>query len=107
MLTTYYRTPDPGQSEDSEYFQLYIRADEEDGVVIYFLDENHGWFRDGRRAIDHRTIFTDGSPTFAEAEELLKDQVRSLAATGYVHAFSRDPMAEKGIRYEQIDPSKL
>ena len=84
MLTTYYQTSDPGKLEQSEYFQLYIRAEEKDGEVIYFLDENHGWFREGKRAIDNRTIFTEGYPTFAEAEALLKDQVRSLVNIGYV-----------------------
>jgi hypothetical protein len=107
MLTTYYQTADPGELEKSEYFQFYIRVEEKGGELIYFVDENHGWFKEGKRAIDHQTIFTDGFRTWKEAEKILKEHLRYLAANGFVHAFSRDPMAGDGTHYEQLDPKSL
>ena len=37
----------------------------------------------------------------------MKTQLRYLASIGYVHAFSRDPLAADGIHYEQVDPQNL
>jgi hypothetical protein len=52
MLTTYYKTPDPEQRAAAEYYQLYIRAENPDGDLVYFLDENHGWFdADGDKVV--------------------------------------------------------
>ena len=52
MLTTYYKTPDHEQRAATEYYLLYIRAENPDGDLVYFLDENHGWFdADGDKVV--------------------------------------------------------
>jgi hypothetical protein len=108
MLTTYYKTADPEQLSAAEYYQLYIRAEKVNGVIRYFLDENHGWFdAEGKRAIDPRTIFSDGFPTWEEAEEAQKVQLRYLAAGGFIHGFSRDPFAPNGSYHREIDPQNI
>jgi hypothetical protein len=108
MLITCYKTNDPEQLPAAEYYQLYIRAEKPSGVMLYFLDENHGWFdAEGKRAIDPRTILSDGFPTWEGAEEAMKVQLRYLVAAGFVHGFVRDPFAPNGSHYRKIDPENL
>jgi hypothetical protein len=58
-----------------------------DGALRYFLDENQGWFDAvGKRAIDHRTILSDGFPAWEGEEKAMKAQWRYIAAGGFVHA---------------------
>jgi hypothetical protein len=110
MLTTYYKTADPGALAQAEYYQLHTFSERHDGAPRWMLHEKHGWFDPSeKKAINAVKILgpEDRFSTLEEAEELLRTQLCYLASIGYVHAFSRDPLAYEGIHYEQVDPQNL
>lgn len=108
MLITCYKTDDPEQLPAAEYYQLYIRAEKVGGAMVYYLDENHGWFdAEGKRAIDPRKILSEEFSTWEEAEVAMRARLRYLVAGGFFHGFVRDPSAPNGSYYRKIDPENL
>jgi hypothetical protein len=107
MLFTCYKTNDPEQLPTAEYYTVYIRAEKVGGVMVYYLDEHHGWFDAAGPPFDPRKILSEEFPTWEEAEEGMKARLRYLVAGGFFHGFVRDPFAPNGSAYRKIDPENL
>jgi hypothetical protein len=105
FFETLYKSSDPKDFPEGEYYQPRLQSEIIDGVEMFFVREKHAYYSDTEKRRVNETITLnpeEGFSTEAEAMQRYDQQIKYRASTGYVHLFHFDPFKPRGVGYRFI-----